>query len=228
MTTAEFDSVRSLARVHADPGVYEPQEDSILLCDVAAESGVVPGARVLDMCTGSGAVAITAALLGARNVVAFDISARAVACAQRNARSVGVDVEVRLGSFSDAATLEPFDVVLCNPPYVPSENEPTGMGLHRAWDAGEDGRVVLDPLCTQSAELLRPGGVLLVVHSEFSGPARTREMLQVHGFGVSDAALRTIDFGPVMNARVDWMEARGLLEPGCRTEELVVLRGDKR
>ncbi|MCJ0890904.1 HemK2/MTQ2 family protein methyltransferase [Rhodococcus sp. ARC_M5] len=228
MTTAEFDSVRSLAGVHADPGVYEPQQDSLLLCDVAAESGLVSGARVLDMCTGSGAVAITAALLGARDVMAFDISPRAVACAQRNARSVGVDVDVRLGSFSDAAEVEPFDVLLCNPPYVPSENAPTGMGVHRAWDAGEDGRVVLDPLCTRGAELLVPGGVILVVHSEFSGSQRTREMLGAHGFGVSDAACRTIDFGPVMMSRAEWLEARGLLEPGRRTEELVVLRGDKR
>ncbi|MBX5332434.1 methyltransferase [Rhodococcus fascians] len=228
MTTAEFDSVRSLARVHADPGVYEPQEDSLLLCDVAADSGLVPGARVLDMCTGSGAVAITAALLGAHEVVAFDISPRAVACAQRNARSVGVDVDVRLGSFSEAAELEPFDILLCNPPYVPSETAPTGMGLHRAWDAGEDGRVVLDPLCTRGAELLAPGGVLLVVHSEFSGPQRTREMLNTHGFGASEAACRTIDFGPVMTARAEWLEAKGVLESGRRTEELVVLRGDKR
>ena len=86
MTTAEYDSVRTLTSVHADPGVYEPQEDSLLLCDIAATTGIVPGARVLDMCTGSGAVAITAALLGAREVVAFDIASRAVDCAQRNAR----------------------------------------------------------------------------------------------------------------------------------------------
>lgn len=228
MTTAESDSIRALTSVHADPGVYEPQEDSLLLCDIAATTGIVPGARVLDMCTGSGAVAITAALLGAREVVAFDISPRAVDCAERNARSVGVEVDVRLGSLAEAAELEPFDVLLCNPPYVPSELPPTGMGLHRAWDAGEDGRTVLDPLCRASADLLAPGGVLLVVHSEFSGPHRTVRMLSDNGFSVTEAGRQTIDFGPVMHRRAQWLEARGVLAPGRRTEELVVVRGDKR
>ncbi|OZD75747.1 methylase [Rhodococcus sp. 05-339-2] len=228
MTTAETESARTLAAVHADPGVYEPQEDSLLLCDIAATTGIVPGARVLDMCTGSGAVAITAALLGAREVVAFDISARAVDCAQRNARSVGVEVDVRLGSLAEADALESFDVVLCNPPYVPSEVEPTGMGLHRAWDAGEDGRMVLDPLCLAAASLLVPGGILLVVHSEFSGPRRTVAMLADNGFSVVEESRQSIDFGPVMHRRAEWLEARGLLAPGRRTEELVVIRGDKR
>lgn len=228
MTTAESDHVRTLTSVHADPGVYEPQEDSLLLCDIAATTGIVPGARVLDMCTGSGAVAITAALLGAREVVAFDISPRAVDCAQRNARSVGVEVDVRMGSLAEAAELESFDVVLCNPPYVPSEVVPTGMGLYRAWDAGEDGRMVLDPLCRAAASLLAPGGVLLVVHSEFSGPRRTVDMLADSGLSVTEVSRRTIDFGPVMHRRAQWLEARGVLAPGRRTEELVVVRGDKR
>ncbi|MGV8873777.1 MAG: HemK2/MTQ2 family protein methyltransferase [Rhodococcus sp. (in: high G+C Gram-positive bacteria)] len=227
MTTAEFD-VRSLASVHAAPGVYEPQEDSLLLCDVAARTGVVPGSRVLDMCTGSGAVAITAALLGAREVVAFDISPSAVDCARTNAQSVGVEVDVRLGSLAEAATLDLFDVVLCNPPYVPSELVPTGIGLHRAWDAGEDGRMVLDPLCHSAAALLAPGGVLLVVHSEFSAPRRTVDLLSGNGFSATVATSRIIEFGPVMHERAGWLEARGVLTPGRRTEELVVVRGDKR
>lgn len=228
MTTAEFDSLGAWRYVHADPGVYEPQEDSLLLCDSAARASIVRGARVLDMCTGSGAVAITAALLGAREVVAFDIASRAVECADRNARSVGVNVDVRLGSLAEAAALVPFDVVLCNPPYVPSELPPTGVGPHRAWDAGMDGRVVLDPLCRAAADLLGPNGTVLVVHSEFSDPQRTLALLADNGFVVSEAARRTIAFGPVMHRRARWLEGRGLLAPGCRTEELVVVRGDKR
>ncbi|OZC53252.1 methylase [Rhodococcus sp. WWJCD1] len=228
MTTAEFDTFRSTRAVHADPGVYEPQDDSWLLCEMASRAGVLRGARVLDMCTGSGAVALAAASLGAREVLAFDISPLAVACARRNAAALDLDVDVRLGSFADASVLEPFDVVLCNPPYVPSEAVPEGVGPHRAWDGGHDGRVVLDPLCDAAHDLLVPGGTLMVVQSEYSDPARTEAMLRRADMTVSVAARRSISFGPVMTERAAWLQEVGLLEASRDIEDLVVIRADRR
>ena len=61
------------AHIEVDAGVYAPQHDSWLLRDALQRSGLADGRRVLDICTGSGILAIEAALLGAREVVAFDI-----------------------------------------------------------------------------------------------------------------------------------------------------------
>ena len=59
--------------VVAGGGVYPPQQDSRLLVDVLRTSGLAPGRRIADLCTGSGVVAIAAAAMGARDVTAFDI-----------------------------------------------------------------------------------------------------------------------------------------------------------
>src|SRR5690625_659230 len=99
---------RSAARPRGAPpvadGVYVPQEDSQLLIDVMASMGLVHRKRVLDLCPGSGVVAIAAAELGARGVTAVDICPRAVRCAAANARAAGVDVDVRQGPWTHALT----------------------------------------------------------------------------------------------------------------------------
>jgi release factor glutamine methyltransferase len=210
-----------------DPDVYAPQADSWLLCQAVADAGVALGASVLDMCTGSGAVGLEAARLGARSVVAYDISPAAVECASRQARREEADVDVRLGSFDDAAELAAFDVVLCNPPYVPAESVPVEIGLERAWNAGPDGRVVLDRLCESAVDLVRPGGVLMLVQSEFADPVKSMQMLSDNGFDVREIVRSTIAFGPVMDQQAAWLERTGRLEIGRRTEDLVVIRADR-
>lgn len=215
------------AHIEVDDGVYAPQDDSWLLCETLDHCDLVADKRVIDICTGSGILAIEAALKGAREVVAYDISPAAVACAQRNAERAGVDVDVRLGTLADARRSGPFDVVVSNPPYVPSDAPVEGTGLNRAWDAGADGRVVLDELCDLAPDLLAPGGTMLVVHSEFSDPAQTLRRLGRDGFTARVVASRTVEFGPVMNSYAERLEAAGLLEPGRRVEDLVVIRADR-
>lgn len=208
----------------AEPGVYAPQADSRTLLRALGEVSVPPGARVLDLCTGSGVIAIGAAMAGAHDVVAYDISGDAVRCAQRNADAMSVSVDVRLGGLPHALADGPFDLVLCNPPYVPADRTHSGA---LAWDAGDDGRLLLDPLCTRARELLCAGGTLLIVHSEFSGTDTSLAQLRAAGLKASVVARTTIDFGPVMHERAAWLEARGLLDKGVRREELVVIRGDR-
>lgn len=219
--------LRSTIPLQVTDGVYAPQEDSWLLSGVLEASGLAEGRRVLDICTGSGVLALEAARLGARDVLAFDLSPAAVECASGNAAASGLPVEVRLGTLQDAAQHGPFDLVVTNPPYVPSTLPPAGTGPDRAWDAGADGRVVLDELCALAPRLIAPGGALLLVQSEFSAPRRTVQMLTGSGFIAHTAARQIIDFGPVMTARADELEASGLLEPGRRTEELVVIRAHR-
>lgn len=216
------------AHIEVDDGVYTPQDDSWLLRDTLRRCGIVDGRRVLDICTGSGILAIEAALMDAREVVAYDISPAAVACAERNAHRTGVAVDVRLGTLDDARRSGPFDVVVSNPPYVPSDAPLEGTGPNRAWDAGADGRVVLDQLCAMAPDLLAPGGTMLIVHSEFSDPPQTLRRLTRAGLDARIVAGRAVEFGPVMTAYAGRLEAAGLLEPGRRVENLVVIRVDRR
>jgi release factor glutamine methyltransferase len=224
----------SCDRIVAADGVYVPQHDSWLLIDALTRASVSAGRHVLDLCTGSGVVAIAAAQQGAASVTAFDICPRAVLCSRANATVVGVDVDVRLGGLTHALSAGPFDVVLCNPPYVPigrraaSEPIPTSAGPATAWNGGEHGRDVLDPLCEWAWELLIDGGAMLLVQSGFSGVERSLASLRSAGLDADLVAWQWIPFGPVLCARAPWLQRTGRLRRGCRKEQIVVIRADKR
>ncbi|MCW2690437.1 MAG: putative methylase [Mycobacterium sp.] len=218
--------------VVAAKGVYAPQEDSQLLIDTMERTTVVVGRRVADLCTGSGVVAIAAADLGAATVTAWDICPRAVGCAHNNASAAGAGIDVRLGSLTHALASGPYDVVVANPPYVPtphgaSETIAADAGPAWAWDAGEDGRLVLDPLCAAAPRLLADGGTMLLVQSEFAGIDESLMSLTSAGLRADVVAWQWISFGPVLSARAQWLEETGRLEPGHRQEQLVVIRADK-
>lgn len=69
-------------------------------------------------------------------------------------------------------------MVFSNPPYVPApDSRPPSRGPERAWDAGVDGRAVIDRICAEAPALLRPGGVLLMVHSGMFGAEETLDRL---------------------------------------------------
>ena len=218
----------------ASPGVYAPQDDSLLLIEAMATHVAVAGRSVLDLCTGSGIAAIAAARLGAESVTAVDISPRAVRCARRNARAAGLRESAYVGGHFAAVDRGPYDVVVCNPPYVPalppeqSGSVPAVDGPSRAWDAGADGRQVLDPLCAAAGDLLAQTGELLIVQSEFADPLRSVEMLRIGGLHAEVVMTRRIPFGPVLRGRAAWLEQTGLLSAGCREEVLTVIRAEKR
>jgi release factor glutamine methyltransferase len=98
---------------------------------------VEPGARVLDIGTGSGILAVAASLAGAGQIIAIDVNEAAVECARLNARRYGVlgQVTVRQSDMFDALREEKFDLVLVNPPYF--RGEPTNMA-YRAYMAGSE------------------------------------------------------------------------------------------
>ena len=211
--------------------VYRPQEDSRLLVDAMHHTALIPGRRVLDLCTGSGFVAIAAAEMGCASVTACDTCPHAVRCSRRNADLASVEVDVREGSWTDAVDWAPFDVVVANPPYVPAppDGEPAraSAGPSWAWDAGPDGRLVLDPLCESAPKLLCDGGSLLLVHSAIAGVQQSLDRLKWAGMRGEVIASKWIPFGPVMSARANWLEDTGRIPRGRREEELVVIRADK-
>lgn len=214
--------------------VYRPQEDSRLLVAAMERTGLIPGRRVLDLCTGTGFVAIAAAGMGCAGVTAFDICPHAVRCSRGNAEGAGVVVDVREGSWTRALELGPFDVVVTNPPYVPTppgagpEAIPVGAGPSWAFNGGSDGRSILDPLCRTAPRLLGAGGSMLMVQSAFAGADRSLDILRSAGMDAEVVASERIPFGPVLTARAAWLEATGRIPRGCREEELVVIRADKR
>ncbi len=207
------------------PGVYTPQDDTDLLIRLLHDEHLPPRADVLDVGTGTGAVALAAARLGAR-VTAIDISWRAVLNAKANALLARLPVRVRRGDLLTPVTGRSFDLILSNPPYVPAPAAACPRrGPARAWDAGCDGRLVLDRICRDAPGLLKPGGVLLLVQSELSGPEETLRRLHAAGL---DAGIivehRSVAFGPVLRSRTGWLHDRGLIEDDAEKEELVVIR----
>jgi release factor glutamine methyltransferase len=213
-------------RIVTLPGVFAPISDTWLLADALREHVVTAQTSVLDVCTGSGALAVCAAIRGARNVTAVDLSRRAVMTARINGRLNHVRVRgVRSDLFTQLGD-QAFDVIVSNPPYVPAETDelPT-RGPQRAWDAGRDGRVVLDRVLAGAPAHLRPGGRLLVVHSEICGIEETMERIRAAGLEPDVAARHRGPLGPLMLARVQHLEQQGLIAPGRRDEEVVVIRG---
>jgi release factor glutamine methyltransferase len=214
-------------RLLRSPGVYRPQSDTWLLAEAAVAAGMPTGARVLDICTGTGALAITAAMLGAKDVVAIDVSRRAVVSARLNAWLNGQRIRALRGSMLALPAKAEFDVVLANPPYVPCPPGTVTRGQQRAWNAGTDGRALLDPICRSMPVLVRRNGFALVVHSALSGVDKSLRQLREGGLRAEVVASSRIPFGPVLRSRRNFLEREGLIEPGQRHEDLVVIRADR-
>jgi release factor glutamine methyltransferase len=209
------------------PGVFRPISDSWLLADALDREPLPRGARVLDLCSGSGALAIRAALGGRdREIWAVDVSRRAVLTVRLNAALNGVRVRAIRSDLFAAVGDAQFDVIVSNPPYVPApEDGLPAAGARRAWDAGRDGRALLDRICAEAPRHLWPGGVVLVVHSSVLGLDTTAEALRAGGLEVDVAARERGSLGPLMEGRREYLEAAGMLAPGTRQEEVVVVRG---
>ncbi|AXK34949.1 methyltransferase domain-containing protein [Streptomyces armeniacus] len=218
-----------LGRAVTLPGVYAPQADSLLLADAVRRERRVPGSDLLDVCTGSGALAVYAARLGAC-VTAVDIGRRAVLTARLNALLAARRVVVRRGDLLSALPPDrTFDMLISNPPYVPSPAEfPPRRGRARSWDAGWDGRAFVDRVCDASPSALRTGGVLLMVHSALSAPETTVRRLAALGLVAEISDRATVPFGPVLSARLPWLRENGLVDDAAENqEELVVIRAEK-
>ncbi len=183
---------------------------------------VPPGARVLDLCSGTGVLALTAAREGAGSVTAVDISRRAVLAARANAALHRVPLRVLRGDLLDPVEGETFDVIVANPPYVASRPR-TRIRPSRAWNGGADGRAVLDRLCAAAPRCLSPGGILLVVHPSWCGTDRTLGLLRGSGMKTAVVDRCVQPFGPVMRAQATALRHRGLIEVGQEAEELVVI-----
>lgn len=198
--------------------------DTWLLADAMRAEGL-PGRSVLDLCTGTGALAVSAALGGASSVTAVDLTAVAARCARLNAKLNGAKVRVCRGDLLAPLEGEKFDMIVSNPPYIPAEtDELPQRGLTVALDAGLDGRALLDRICLEAPAHLRADGVMLLVHSSVCGIEQTRTTLARAGLEADVAVRHTGPLGPVLTARAAMLRERGLLGEHD-LEEVVIVRG---
>lgn len=161
---AEFHGLR----VSVDPGVFVPRRRTELLVTTAA-SLAEPGALVVDLCCGSGAVGLAlASAVGTVELHAVDLDAAAVGCARRNLDGIG---EVHLGDLVDALPARlrgHVDVLVACPPYVPSDAValmPPEARYHEpraALDGGSDGLDVLRRIAQAAPEWLGRHGVVVL------------------------------------------------------------------
>jgi release factor glutamine methyltransferase len=183
-------------RIAIDPGVFVPrQRTEFLVREAAALAG--PGALVVDLCCGSGAVgAALAASLGPIELYAVDIDPAAVRCARRNVAAAGGRVfEGDLYEPLPATLRGRVDVLVANVPYVPTDEIGTMPPEARdheprvALDGGPDGLDVLRRVAAGAPMWLAPGGHLLIETSRRQAPLAADAMAR-HGLTarVADSA----------------------------------------
>lgn len=146
-----------------------PRQDTEILVEQAIK--VVKekeNAEALDICTGSGCVAITIAKETGISVTASDISADALALAKLNADRLDVDIEFKQGSFFSPHKGKTFDVITANPPYIPGgeiaelDKSVRDYEPRLALDGGPDGLDAYRDIAKQAGAYLKEGGVLLL------------------------------------------------------------------
>lgn len=196
------------------PDVLVPRQESELLVELALERiGELTQPRVLDVGTGSGCIALAISANAPGAVVhAIEASEGALAIAERNRRTHGLDGRVAIHHGRYLAPVieakERFDLIVCNPPYIPSAVLGTLPDEVRAepamsLDGGPDGLGPTRTLLSQAPSALSDGGRLLV--EIYSDSARRLAALSSRLFPEIDVALhddllglaRVLEVGPL-------------------------------
>ncbi len=179
-----------LLTFEVSPAVLIPRpETEFVVADFLERTKALESVRAVDVGTGSGCLAITCASNhpGAR-FVAIDISEEALKVARRNAEQHGVADRVKFRQGDRLGPVlgeEPFDVIVANPPYIPTADVQTlepgvrDYEPHLALDGGPDGLAIVRGIVEQAEGLLKPGGqIILEIGTAQEGPVR--ELIAAH------------------------------------------------
>jgi release factor glutamine methyltransferase len=169
------------------PGVFVPRPETETLVSLALEAvdeiSADGAASVVDLCTGSGAIALSLkAERPALTVRAVEVDPLAHGWAAANRDRLGLDVEVDLADARTAYAelVGTVDVVTCNPPYIPDDQVPIDPEVRdhdpalALYGGRVDGLELPLAMAARAAELLRPGGALVMEHADVQGPALLR------------------------------------------------------
>ncbi len=160
-------------RLGVAPAVLIPRPETEELAEkVIEEVRSRGGGRVLDLCTGSGAIAIAVAKNSPAEVTATDVSEAACTVARANAAGAGASVKVLAGDMFAPVADEKFDVIVSNPPYIPHgdiaglQDKVKKFEPLAALDGGEDGLDFYRTIAREGAERLTEGGVIFLEFGE--------------------------------------------------------------
>lgn len=153
---------------HVDERVLIPRQDTETLAELVLRENPEKNIRLLDLCTGSGCLAVSLAVLGGyEEVDAGDISPDALEVAEENGRRLGGNVHfVESDLFSALDPGKAYDVIVSNPPYIPTEvieglePEVRDYEPRMALDGSGDGLAFYRRLAAESPSHLKPGGRL--------------------------------------------------------------------
>ena len=172
------------------PATLIPRPDTETLVDWALEL-LTPGSSVVDLGTGSGAIALAIKhRQPAAEVHAVDLSTDALAVASANANRLGLDVSFHAGSWLAPLTGRRFAMIVSNPPYIAGEDPHLAALGHEPISAltpGGNGLSDLQAIVKAAPDHLTPGGWLLLEHG-FDQAEAVAELLRQRGF--TDLALR--------------------------------------
>jgi release factor glutamine methyltransferase len=148
-----------------NPAVLIPRPETELLVELALQ---MPFANIVDLGTGSGAIALAVKTHRPKaRVVAVEASAAALQVARRNSVRLDVEVDFRHGRWFEPLAGERFDLIVANPPYV-AAGDPhlaaLGFEPREALVAGSDGLAAIRDIVGQASAFLAPGGRLLLEH----------------------------------------------------------------
>jgi release factor glutamine methyltransferase len=164
------------------PGVLIPRPETEHLIEAALEHA---HGRVLDIGTGSGAIAVTLALEKNARVIATDISLPALRIAKENAARLNAAVDFLQCDLGSAFADDSFDLVVSNPPYVPrTELLPREVREHEpevALYGGIDGLDIYRRLIPEASRLVKPGG-WLILELAFNSTQSVEELLMESGW----------------------------------------------
>lgn len=174
-------------QLQVDPRVLVPRPDTETVVNWALEKvdAASNAVRVLDLGTGSGAIALAiASQRPTASVSATDASDEALTVARSNAQRLGLPVQFHAGSWLGAVPGQRFDVIVTNPPYI-ADNDPHLVALAHeplsALTAGADGLSDIRTIVADAPNALVPGGWLLIEHG-FDQAELVRSLLQAAGF----------------------------------------------
>lgn len=153
---------------HVDDSVLIPRQDTETLVEQALKLAA-PGMKVMDMCTGSGCVLISV-LKHAKGLegYGYDISKKALNVAKENARRNDVSAEFERSNLFEDVKEKDFDMILSNPPYIPTDviatlmPEVASYEPFTALDGHEDGLYFYREIAKKSRDFLKQGGFLLL------------------------------------------------------------------
>ena len=171
--------------LQVDARVLVPRPDTESLVDWALEVLTPhPNAQVIDLGTGSGAIALALKVNRPKlHVLAVDASADALTVARANAERLGLDVGLVQTSWLEGMA-GPFDVIVSNPPYIADQDHHLAALMHEpraALASGADGLDDIRSIVAQSTSRLKAGGWLLLEHGYDQAPA-VCALLQRTGF----------------------------------------------